>query len=219
MAFLETPRFPDDIAYGSKGGPRYKTSVVVMASGREKRNISWSQARHQYDVRYGIRNQTQLDSLLNFFHAVRGRGHSFRFKDFSDFHTASPSGTGPGGNPATAVTKDDQQFGTGDDATQAFQLTKTYTQGALSVVRDIAKPISGTVLVAIDGSLQTETTHYTIDYTTGILTFVGTPTAGQVLTWGGEFDVPCRFDADEMVTSLDFYLHGGVDVDLLEVRV
>jgi uncharacterized protein (TIGR02217 family) len=221
MAFLETPRFPDDIAYGSTGGPTYKTSVVVLASGREKRNITWSQARHEYDVSYGIRNQTQLNGMVEFFHAVRGRGHSFRYKDFADFHTATPSSYGAGGDPATPVTKDDENFGTGDTIETVFQLTKTYASGALNTVRDITKPISGTVLIALAGVLQTEGggSDYTIDYTTGLVTFISAPGGAVAITWGGQFDVPCRFDKDSMSTELEMYTVGNISTPLVEVRL
>ena len=219
MAFLESPRFPTDIAYGSSGGPTYKTGVLVMASGREKRNIAWSQARHQYDVAYGVKSVAQLDSLLGFFHAVRGRAHSFRFKDFSDFHTATPSGHTVGGGPATTPTAADQNIGTGDGAEKVFQLAKTYTAGALSLSRTITKPISGTILVAVNAVTQTETTHYTINYTTGVLTFVAAPGNGLAVTWGGQFDVPVRFDIDMLETTLDHFLHGTTRVPLVEVRV
>lgn len=221
MAFLETPRFPDDIAYGSKGGPTYKTSVIVQASGYEKRNIAWAQARHQYDVSYGIRNQTQLDALLKFFHSVRGRAHSFRFKDFSDFHTGTPAGHGPSGTPVTAPTKDDYSIGTGNGSQTQFQLIKLYVTGALTATRDIRKPINGTVLIALDGVLQTEGggNDYTIDYSTGIVTFNSPPAGSVDVTWGGQFDVPCRFDTDELTTVLDYYLHGSIQVPLVEDRV
>ena len=43
MSFIETPRFPDDIAYGAQGGPMYSTDVVATASGYEKRNQNWAQ--------------------------------------------------------------------------------------------------------------------------------------------------------------------------------
>ena len=173
MAFLETPRFPDDIAYGSKGGPTYKTSVLIQASGHEKRNSYWTQARHKYDVAYGVRTQAQLDALLTFFHSVRGRAHSFRFKDFSDFHTGTPGGHGDAGAPATAPTKDDYTFGTGDNVEVDFQISKPYVTGSLTSTRNITKPINGTILIALDTVLQTEGggADYTIDYATGIVTF------------------------------------------------
>jgi len=219
MAFLETPRFPDDIAYGSKGGPQYLTSVPMFASGREKRNVLWAQSRHVFDVGYGIRDQVQLDSLLTFFHAVQGRAHGFRFKDFADFHTGTPGGHGPSGTPVTTPTKDDYSFGTGDDAETVFQLTKAYVKGSLSTGRVISKPINGTILIAIDTVLQTETTHYSIDYSTGLVTFVTPPAAAEDLTWGGQFDVPCRFESDQLTTVLDHYLHGSINVGLVEIRV
>ena len=40
-AFLETPRFPTALAYGARGGPKFKTNIVQLASGREQRNVVW----------------------------------------------------------------------------------------------------------------------------------------------------------------------------------
>ena len=73
MAFIETPRFPDNISQGASGGPGYQTEVVVVASGREKRNITWPLPRGRYDVAHGVRTQAQMDILIAFFRSVRGR--------------------------------------------------------------------------------------------------------------------------------------------------
>jgi uncharacterized protein (TIGR02217 family) len=84
MAFHEV-RFPDDIAYGATGGPEFATSVVATASGYEQRNINWSAARGRWDVASGLKKQTQLDTLIAFFRARKGRAYGFRFKDWTDF--------------------------------------------------------------------------------------------------------------------------------------
>jgi len=216
MAFIESPRFPDDIAYGSKAGVIYRTSVSVQANGYEKRNIYWSQGRHKYDVAYTVRNADQLSLLINFFHSTYGRAHGFRFKDFSDFHTNSVPYYGDGGSPSAPPTKDDQEFALGDGAETEFQLIKKYISGTFETERAIYKPVAGTVLIAVDGVLQTESTNYTIDYTTGIVTFISPPAGAASLTWGGEFDVPVRFESDEIETNLEFYLHGSANVGLIE---
>ena len=54
-------RFPDNIAYGATGGPEFATTVVATASGHEKRNVNWSEARGRWDVASGLKKQAQID--------------------------------------------------------------------------------------------------------------------------------------------------------------
>jgi uncharacterized protein (TIGR02217 family) len=84
--FHEVP-FPDNIAYGATGGPEFATTVVATASGHEKRNINWTQARGRWDVASGLKKQAQIDELIAFFRARRGRAY------------ASGSRTGPTTRP------------------------------------------------------------------------------------------------------------------------
>jgi uncharacterized protein (TIGR02217 family) len=214
---METPRFPEDISYGSTGGPMYNTDVITVNSGFETRNANWVQSRHEYNVAFGIRTQAYLDELIEYFHAVQGKAIGFRYKDWADYKSCSVTET-------VAVT--DQTIGTGDsttgsDGTATYQITKTYTKGSYSVARDITKPVSGTVLVEVNGVTKTESTHYTIDYTTGIITFTGSnrPLTGELVKCGYEFDVPVRFDTDTLSINLEMYEHGTVDVPLVELRI
>ena len=82
MTMIETPRFPDDISYGSLGGPNYSTDIVTVQSGFETRNVNWLESRHSYDAAFGIRTEAQLSDLLSYFHAMQGRANTFRFKDW-----------------------------------------------------------------------------------------------------------------------------------------
>jgi len=50
VTFLESPRFPDNIAFGATVGPTYMTVVTPIYSGRESRTIAWTQARCHFDV-------------------------------------------------------------------------------------------------------------------------------------------------------------------------
>jgi hypothetical protein len=119
------------------------------------------------------------------------------------------------------VTKDDHEVGSGDGSTTQFQILKKYTSGGVSVSRNLRHPVSGTVLVAIDGSLQTETTHYTVSYTTGVITFVTAPLDTTSITVGCEFDVAARFGEDvdlSMAASIDsFDTNSLPNVPLVEV--
>ena len=205
-------RFPTDIAYGSKGGPGYSTVISQTASGYESAILNWSKSRHRYNVAYGERTQAQLEAVLAFFHAVRGRGYGFRFKDWADYKSCADSAT---------PTATDQAIGTGNGATATFQLYKLYSYGGETYSRPITKPVSGTVKVAVAGVAKTITTHFTVSTVTGIVTFTAgnIPTTGQAITAGYEFDVPARFDSDILSVSLDDWKLGAVDLDIVEVRV
>lgn len=211
MSFIETPRFPDNISYGSKGGPKYNTIVTTVNSGFEYNNINWDTARHKYDVAMGVRNLSELSTLVKFFHITRGKGHYFRYKDWADYKSCDLEDT---------ISDTDQVFGIGDGTAKGFQLIKTYDlSGGVVNQRDIKKPVNTTIVIAVNGTPQTETTHYSINYTTGYVTFVTAPANLASITWGGEFDVPCRFDTDELELSMDFYGYGSTGVPVIEVRV
>lgn len=175
MSFIETPRFPDKIAFTAIGGPGFSTTVVTLVSGYEARNINWSETRHSYDLAVPVRNQAEVDVINAFFRSAQGRAKGFRFKDWSDCTTTKALAVSVGASPNVL-----------------FQMQKQYVSGATTNERKITKPVSGTVTVYVNNVLQTS--GYTVDYTTGAITFTSPP-AGAV-TWSGEFDVPVRFDVD-----------------------
>jgi len=207
MAFHEV-RFPDNISRGARGGPERRTQIVELASGDEERNASWANSRRRYDVAYGIRRADDLASVVAFFEARNGRLHGFRYKDWADYKSNLPS---------QAITATDQQLGTGTGSLQTFQLAKRYTSGAQTWVRTIAKPVAGTVRVAL-GMIE-QMSGWTVDATTGVLTFTTAPANGVIVRAGFEFDVPVRFDSDTLDVTLDFERLGSITaIPLLEIR-
>ena len=64
-----------------------------------------------------------------------------------------------------------EAVGTGDGTTTVFYLDSVY-------------PVNGTLTVYVSGTAKTETTHYTVDYDAGKITFTAgnIPTAGQAIT-------------------------------------
>ena len=64
-----------------------------------------------------------------------------------------------------------------------------------------------------------EGVHFTLDDTTGRVTFVEPPLAGAEITAGNEFDVPVRFDTDRIQTSAASFQAGDVpNVPVVEGR-
>lgn len=207
MAFHEV-RFPDNISRGARGGPERRTQIVELASGDEERNASWTNSRRRYDVAYGIRRSDDLAAVVAFFEARNGRLHGFRYKDWADYKSALPS---------QAITATDQQIGTGTGSQQTFQLAKRYTSGPQTWVRTIAKPVTGTVRVAL--GMVEQLSGWTVDTTTGVVTFTTAPAGGVIVRAGFEFDVPVRFDSDTLDVTLDFERLGSItSIPLLEIR-
>ncbi len=198
MAFVEV-RFPEDISYGSSGGPEYATDVVVTAGGYEKRGSNWAAARARYNVAHGVKTKAQLDALIAFFRARQGRAYGFRFKDWADFEAAG------------------QGIAVGNGSQTAFQLIKTYSSGSVAETRLITKPVAGTVSVYLDSVLQAS--GWSVNTATGVVTFTSAPANGVEIQADFEFDVPVRFDTDRLSTILESYgIYSILDIPLVELR-
>ena len=210
MTFHEV-RFPANLSFGSVGGPERLTEIVTLANGFEERNSPWADSRRRYDAGLGMRSLSDIDTLIAFFEARRGRLFGFRWKDWSDYRS-SGSLVEPG--------FEDQVLGTGDGVRTAFQLQKTYRSGEVTYARTIRKPVLGTVRVGLQGDAQTEGVDFTFDTATGIVTFADAPPQDATVTAGFEFDVPVRFDTDSIQTSAASFKAGDIpNVPVVEVRI
>ena len=202
-------RFPLDVSLGSRGGPVRRTDIVTLASGREHRNSRWASSRRRYDAGLGVRTIDALHAVIAFFEERRGKLYGFRFRDRTDWRSGSPS---------QMPTPLDQRIGTGDGTAKTFQLVKTYGGSFAPYVRTIAKPVGGSVMVAVDGVEQEVGTAFNCDPTTGIVTFTSPPPAEAVITAGYSFDVPVRFDTDELDIDLSTFEAGGIpQIPLIEI--
>lgn len=199
MQFVEI-RFPVDISYGSSGGPAYSTDVVTTAGGHEHRNVNWSHSRARYNVAHGVKTQAQLEALIAFFRARKGRAYGFRFKDWTDYSAQN------------------QFIAFGDGGNTTFQLTKRYISGMGEEVRRIHKPVEGTVQVYLDSARQEEGVE--VDYASGRLIFAQPPEPEVEVSADFEFDVPVRFDTDSLSVRLEQYgAYSWADIPLVELRM
>ncbi|MEQ8922564.1 MAG: DUF2460 domain-containing protein [Roseovarius confluentis] len=210
MTFHEV-RFPANLSFGSVGGPERLTEIVTLANGFEERNSPWADSRRRYDAGLGMRSLADIDALIAFFEARRGRLFGFRWKDWSDYRS-SGSLEEPG--------FEDQVLGSGDGVRTAFQLRKTYRSGDVTYTRTIRKPVLGTVRAGLQGDVQTEGVDFDVDPVTGIITFAAAPPPDATVTAGFEFDVPVRFDTDSIQTSAASFKAGDIpNVPVVEVRI
>lgn len=210
MQFHEV-RFPASLSFGSLGGPERRTDIVTLANGHEERNTPWAHSRRRYDAGMGLRSLDDIERLIAFFEARRAQMFAFRWKDWADYRSCLPSGR---------ITPTDQVIARADGLTRVFPLLKTYRSGSQSYARPIAKPVLGTVTMAIEGTQLYEGVDFEVDLTTGLVTLVEAPTAGLEVTAGFEFDVPVRFDTDRISTSVASFQAGEVPrVPVLEIRL
>lgn len=220
MAFHDV-QFPVDISQGSEGGPGFKTNIIDLDSGQEERVALWANPKHRYNVGYGLRKHSDVSNLKTFYIARRGAANSFRYKDWSDYNStqAGFGGSGDGRDGGQATSWNDQLIGQGDGGKTQFQLVKRYISGAVSVTREITKPIASTIRVGVNGVELT--TGWSIDATTGIITFTSAPGNGVDVEWGGEFDVHCRFGegSDELLNLIveDFGSANIPSIELVEI--
>ncbi len=189
------------------GAPRSSCSAPAPRSA----TAAGPNSKRSYNAGYGIKGVDDLHAAIQFFEERRGRLHGFRWKDWSDYKSCAPAAT-----PSPT----DQALGTGDGVTPSFQLVKIYGSGFAPWTRTILKPVAGAVAVAVAG-VTANPTNYAVDTTTGIVTFVmgHIPTMGQAVTAGFEFDVPVRFDTDQLEINLAQIEAGSIPhIPIVEIR-
>lgn len=175
MASFDDVRLPEDVEIGAEGGPSFSTGIVTMANGQEQRTQNWSVARNTYVVGYGI-SETDWQPVRAFFYARRGRARGFRFKDWTDFvATEQPvQGEGP------------------------YTLARFYVDPiGLTYIRQITRVVAGTLTLTDQNGVDF-TAYYTESF--GLLTAKTDnppPVHGQLFA-SFEFDIPVRFDVDEL---------------------
>jgi uncharacterized protein (TIGR02217 family) len=205
MAFFESPRFPERIAFGAVGGPEWSTSVVVAAGGFEQRTGYWTYPTHKWDVSQGVKTQADFDAIRAHFMTLQGRLHGCRYRDWSDYSATHTDGR------VIGITS------------KTFQLAKRYASGSQFLTRKITKPIAAGFSLSDNGAPLTLTTDYTINTATGIVTTVADRTAAN-LTWAGEFDVPVRYDTDKLEAQIisrnehDGFIYSWSSIPVVELK-
>ena len=210
--------FPPCIAFGALKNPTWLTNVVTNQGGWEKRNQVWSQARQSYDVSLAIRTATDYRQVLDHFHVMRGRLHSFPFLDHLDHEVGQAEGFWGEVTPGTF-----QAFKRYGTPPEAWDRIITRLKDTTQVWR------SGSPASAGSGAGQ-----YSLNPDTGRIVFVadgldsgGTPIYPDEaeLQWAGQFWTPCRYDTDRLPSQIVNRVGGSGDllvscesIMLLEVR-
>jgi uncharacterized protein (TIGR02217 family) len=193
-ADAQYPTFPECPGFGFTAEPRYLTKAIDGEGGQARVDRRWTRPLSFFTaVPTGNRDADVIQNLLNFWHAVGGTSLRFRFKDWTDYKSCKTTIT------PSALDQPFEVISAGH-----YQMIKQYAAGPLIQNREIYRPIGSTIIVA--NTLGAAQTDWTLDEATGLLTpgggFVGTPGS-----WGGEFDLPCRFLTEYSLTVVD-----GIDI-------
>lgn len=215
MSFHDSAIFPENYSFGTSGGPGHSTRIIAGDSGAEVRVQRWAGARNRYTVRNVNKKEADAAALISFVRGREGSAHGFRLKDHLDWSTGRNHVSPPSTNVADRVLL--QQGGDGT-ATQ-FQLTKPYDSGGVRKWRTITRPMptgyqtvtrNGVETIAnqvwVNDTLLDEGTAWTLDPSSGIISFATAPENGAAVYASFAYHVPCRFSE-----TVDDLLSGSVD--------
>lgn len=79
MAYINE-RLPRRLAAGFLFAPRWKTTIVPLANGREQRNADWLFPKFEGRGNMGGFNEPDRNAMINFAMACRGMANSFRVR-------------------------------------------------------------------------------------------------------------------------------------------
>jgi uncharacterized protein (TIGR02217 family) len=200
--------FPQRLSYGTRGGPRFDTNVIMTRRGNEIREARTRNPIREYDVRCTTFNRDELIELYNFFMARKGSVFGFRFRDYLDYSTKINGRDIPGKDHPLYIYPD----GT-------LQLQKLYEDGGYYHRRLIFKPIEGSVVIYSGDTVLVEGVDYTVNYENGVVTPINS--LSGVMT-GCLFDVPVNFapDTDKFfqIVLEDYDIGNVQSLKLIEIK-
>jgi uncharacterized protein (TIGR02217 family) len=183
---------------GAKGGPGFSNLVLVTASGREQRLAYWEMPRRQWTISYSPREPATFQELYAFFIARMGNLRGFLFFDPAD--------------NSSVVQGTETQHLTSQLTSNEFQLRKSYTSGGTTVYGKITKPVgtdqtntaadpSNSTVRVFDPGGSEILSGWTVDATTGILSFSSSPGFAPLATFSHLY--AARFDTPQFTGSID----------------
>jgi uncharacterized protein (TIGR02217 family) len=179
---VDTVAINNKFALDMKMGPTFQTTIQKLSGGYEDRNQDWQIALWRYDVSLNNRPLSEIRDFVAHVLGRRGPANAFPLRDPLD----------------NSVT--DQNIGTGDGTTAAFQARKTYSDTDRPYFRPLT--ILSNLVVKVNGVTKTNGVHY--NEANGLITFTGgnIPTAGQAITISCDFLIRVRYDGDYNPISL-----------------
>ncbi len=171
--------------------PTFQTRVQRAASGRELRALDYPYPLWQFSLTYDVLRdepapQSDLRTLIGFFMACNGAFQTFLYDDPSD----------------DAVTG--EPIATADGVTTVWPLVRVIgAPGGVGFQEPICAP-NVVSAVYLNGIVQPPA-DWSVDPSTGLLTFSAAPEAGKLITADFSYYFRCRFMSDAY--SFDNFLY------------
>lgn len=169
----------DKFALDMKMGPVFQTTIIPLLGGYEDRNQDFDYALWRYEAELKNRPLSEITAFITFLAGRRGAARSFLVRD-PLYHTLT-----------------DENIGTGDGTTAAFQVRQLFNDSANPYYRQWYSITS--LVVKVNGVTKTSGVHY--NESNGLVTFTGgnIPAGGSpadTITASGTVYVRCRFAED-----------------------
>lgn len=164
------------LKWGVTKTPIWSTKVQKAASGRELRASYFSYPLWKFSLSYEVLRANalaELQTLVGFFNARQGSFDTFLYEDPDDKAVIG------------------QLFGIANPSQTQYQLVRDFGGYAEPVIAP-----KGTPAISVGGVPKVAGTDYTVDSSTGLVTFLTGLANGQPLTWTGGFYFRCRFLQD-----------------------
>ena len=172
------------LAWSVTKSPTFQTRIQRAVSGRELRALDYPFPLWQFTLVFDLLRDKpaagydELRTLMGFYMLCQGAFGTFLFPDPSDDRVTG------------------QQIGTGDATTTVFQLRRT--MGAELPGGGFPEPIVAPNVVEaiyLDGIVQ-DSADYSVDPSTGLVTFTMAPHSGLIVTADYSYYFRCRFIDD-----------------------
>ena len=181
------------LAWNVTKTPTFQTRIQRAASGRELRALDYPYPLWQFALVYDFLRDNpaagydELRTLVGFFMLCQGAFGTFLFEDPSDSQVTG------------------QQIGIGNASTTVFQLQRA--MGTTPPGGGFFEPIQAPNFVRavyLNGITQNPTT-YSVDPTTGLVTFSTAPGSGMIITADFTYYFRCRFTDDKY--DFEHFMH------------
>lgn len=215
--FLEVQLNPK-ISFGAKGGLGYTTTVITNPTRIETRFRLQSRGYWKMTIPFNIKSKSFIQEVTSFFSLVQGKVYGWRFRNYREYYTCIDNyssgtiGKEPliysGGTTIQLIHTRNPGLGTSETVLIAKPDLNSYggTSGTGEITLNLYKDGSGTPWPS--------STNWSLDVTTGIITFASDQT-GHTFEWEGYWDTPMRSDVDDQEASwddLDIFNWDGIPI-------
>lgn len=191
------------ISAGVRGRQIRQNRRVQQVGGQVAVNVMWQQTLREFEIGIVPMRREAWQDIESIHEVTDGGAYGFLMEDPKD----------------SSVTADGVVV---ELTSTTFQLYKRYTEASRTKDRKITRPRSSGFVLSISGVAQSS--GYTLNTATGVVTIVAGPLASTV-TWTGRFYVPVHFMSDSIDWAMvvagqdpDARFLAGPSVVLQEVR-